>query len=278
LGLDSLGEVLYQNHPLDLEQISAAEADAMVASMSNPSTAATPSVAAVARDSSSDNSSSSSSSHGGLTDALAALLGKAGTAVAAAAGASPSTAEALGQLPKAVGELLNAEIGTAAPGVGSQATSSSSSSSSSNAAVVDSPTVSDGAVVMDGQQSRDTYNSSSSNGSTSAVASLPALNHDATAAKATADASQSGAFTFSKNNITQVVITSFKMNPVTVEQLAKIAGPGEAAVAWQDSLQDTLSNATANATGVPEQQVQTKISSVLNLVSAERDVEGVGVT
>ncbi|KAF6265171.1 hypothetical protein COO60DRAFT_1457310 [Scenedesmus sp. NREL 46B-D3] len=68
-----------------------------------------------------------------------------------------------------------------------------------------------------------------------------------------------------EGNVTQVVMTSFKVTPVTVEQLAEIAGPGEAAVAWQERLQATLSNAAANATGMPVEQIQTKISSVLTL-------------
>jgi hypothetical protein len=109
--------------------------------------------------------------------------------------------------------------------------------------------------------------SSSSSGTFLNPTNITAASQDATASNPPTDGAPADSFTFSKNNVTQVVITSFKLSPVTVEQLSKIAGPGEAAVAWQEGLQDTLSNATANATGVPLQQVQTKISSVLNLVS-----------
>jgi hypothetical protein len=269
LGLDTLGEVLYQNHPLALEQISAAEADAMVAKYTAAAAARPNTVDSSSPDNqgsspSSSSSSSSSSIHTGITDALAVLLGQASAAPAAAV--VPSTAAAPGSvnaakveaptgLPGAVAELLKAEIGAAAPYAAAATSSSSSSSSSSStagASAVQPP------IIIPG----------SSSGSSDQTGQNATTNQDVIGSETTMpDQHQPDSFAFGKGNVTQVVISSLKMSPVTVEQLAKIAGPGASAVAWQDGLQATLSNATANATGMPVQQIQTKISSVLNLVS-----------
>jgi hypothetical protein len=249
LGLDKLGEVLYQNHPLDLKQISAAEADAMVAKYSAAATVP------------GNQGKSSGSIHTGITDALAVLLGQASaTAAAAAPGnanadAAAAAADAPGGLPGTVADLLSAEIGAVAADAAAATTSSSS-----NTTTTSTPgALSVQPAVMSG--------SSSSN---SDDISRNVTSQDVTDSKTTSDPHQSDSYAFSKGNVTQVVITTLKMSPVTVDQLAKIAGPGASAVAWQSSLQDTLSNATANATGVPVQQIQTKISSVLNLVSVAK--------
>jgi hypothetical protein len=263
LGLDTLGEVLYQNHPVALEQISAAEADALVAKYGAAATALPSAVASGGPGNQGRSSDSSSSTiHKGITDALAVLLGQTGAAPAVAVPSTAATsdkfnaaaaaAEAPKGLPGAVADLLNAEIGAVAPVAAAGTTSTTGSSSSSTQAV----SLGVQPAIMSGSGSSSDH-----------ISHNATINQGVTGSRVTPDLHQPDGFASSKGNVTQVVITSLKMSPVTVEQLGKIAGPGAAAVAWQDSLQDTLSNATANATGMPVEQIQTKISSVLNLVS-----------
>jgi hypothetical protein len=80
----------------------------------------------------------------------------------------------------------------------------------------------------------------------------------------------------SMKHFSKVVLTSFKMRPMPVQELLAqaAAGPGKGsaaakAAAWQDNLKEALEAAAALETNTSVTQMHTRMTSIINLVSTE---------